>query len=309
MNTWTTNLTPPPNKKKQKRPWPHNKNDQPRNWKEFFQLTPPKKEKKTPPSHLLSPSFFGDPSQQPFSSQRRSSSGWRVHPWDSPVQIPTSPARSRRWQVGIAAVRPIPLKPLEKPDPTRNPSFGWGCWNWQQKIAEGWVGCCFFFEPGLFFSGVSLEDWDLCSENWGVVKRNIHVSNICLCVFIWWSLFCCSLVMQIVFFQDNEHLATFTGIYALGNGRSHRKFDIPNWKSLEKGLESFSNMAILVYPPPQSLLARPWKLVVGNFGKGIYFETYQVVFASWKLEPQKPTVLDGYLVIFFLFPFAKIWFI
>lgn len=172
MNTWTTNLTPP-NEKKNKKPWPHNKNDQPRNWKEFGLPLPPKKEKKTTFS-FFPPLFSGTLPNNPSLHNSGAHQG-------EEFTLETRQFRSQHRQQdqgGGEAVRPV----REKPDQPETP-FGWGCWNWQQKIPEGWLSCCFFLWTGALFSGVSLEFFFCVAKIGGVVKRNIHVSNICLRVF------------------------------------------------------------------------------------------------------------------------------
>ena len=164
MNTWTTNLTPP-NKKKNKKPWPHNKND-PQQLKRIGQLTSPKRK-----HHLLfPPNFFGT---LPFPSLHNAG----AHQGEE-FTLETRQFRSQHRQqdqggeaVGIAAVRPIPLKPLEKPDQPETP-FGWGCWNWQHKIPRRLVKLLFFFcKRGLFFRG-SLEDFSCVAKTGGCEKNN-----------------------------------------------------------------------------------------------------------------------------------------
>ena len=153
---WTTNL-PPPIQKKQKtmtsqQKWPAATE---KNWSTY----PPKKK-----TTFSSPLFFRDPSL-PFSSQRRSSSGWRVHPWDSPVQIPTSPARSRRRSGGDRSGSTHPVKAFKKTRPFWNPI--WLEAETDNKKSQKVKLVVFFLTGALFFRG-ELGEFFLCSENWGV---------------------------------------------------------------------------------------------------------------------------------------------
>ena len=173
---WTTNLTPP-NKKKTKNHDLTTKMTR-SNWKELVNL-PPKKE-----NHLLFPPLFSGPFPSLlFTTQeliRVKSSPLRLASSDPNIASKIKAAAKR-----FEAVRPIPLKPLKKPDEW-NPI--WLEAETDNKKSQKVKLVVFFFWTGALFFRGELGGFFLCSENWGLWKEPPMYLVIQVVTFLgWWK--------------------------------------------------------------------------------------------------------------------------